>query len=364
MTLLASAGSATLARAQRNVEQDCTGPIVHADLATAWKSLNPDSVYGRLAARPLSFGTVGESLVAYATELARSAGASGPSPQLLVQLDTLRLQLRQDAAAGGDGATTSAVQPGRFGSIVDDDGSLRYFVGFAPSPLTIAGTASEGTARPLCWPIRLARRVAERATTKERLVAVTELKAMRHKWEAFKEHGQSMLPHELLVNDFLRSAFGKTVGGWFGHDDAGDLSPPGWQLVLLHPSVGIEIRPIAVQGARTSEAMALEWGGVRVYGSSRAWHVGASYFTSFAARSDFGSADGLILAASPIGWFGITRFTPPGGKESYGGVLSIDAYRLLDRWKEYGTEQQAKVAAKLTACQTLEPKTACIGKGP
>ena len=118
VALLASSGNANLARAQRNVEQDCTGPIVHAGLATAWKSLNPDSVYGRLAARPLSFGTVGDSLVAYATELARSAGASGPSPQLLAQLDTLRLQLRQDAAAGGDGATTSAVQPGDRKSVV------------------------------------------------------------------------------------------------------------------------------------------------------------------------------------------------------------------------------------------------------
>jgi hypothetical protein len=187
------------------------------------------------------------------------------------------------------------------------------FRGF-PHEITITEDFPQEVRRSFCWRALAVDRLLSAYGAPARLTALKRLDEAVGRWDNYGKNGQSQFPWELALN----SAF----------FDRGSVDPPGHQIILLHPAIGVELAGPDVDQLRRLEVVTLEPFGVIWYNRGRSFYYGLSVIMSFPDDADIG-VGGLVHLGklAKVGF--ILRGRDEAGVERNGVLLSVDLYRFL-----------------------------------
>lgn len=217
------------------------------------------------------------------------------------------------------------------------------------SPVTLKsllGAACEG--QPVDWSrcepaVRNTERVLRYGGAVSRIVwtyhkpngqqTLQELSVLDARWQAYYYHARPQNVLELAVNSWR---FHTETSG-----QAGFISPPDYQWIVLHPNLAMEYVANAPDGSAWRESLMLElfgqnrwrWQGARM-GRAFGWSVVASY-SDRAGVADAGW--GLMAHVNHIYSFGVTR-----RGDDNGVFLSVDLLRLFPGWSDTDKQRFVK----------------------
>jgi hypothetical protein len=145
-------------------------------------------------------------------------------------------------------------------------------------------------------------------------------------WQAYFEQARVQLPQELAVNSLLYRQRARKEGGF--------AETPGYQVILLHPSAGLEYVRGAELGSRFEPALVLELAGINGWGWKSDGSMGTAYGASLALiYSDRagakGTGRGMVFHFNHRYSVAITQHGEKGGI-----TLSTDLARLFTRVDE------------------------------
>lgn len=195
-----------------------------------------------------------------------------------------------------------------------ETGDFRFFGG-TPDSVRVTSAMPVDAQRALCWPAIAAVRLVNMFTAPERQEAVRALDALAARWEAYVENSRSQLPWELALNGWLRGR-----SGW---------EPPSQQLVLMHPSVGIEANGSVWKELRRVDVAVLEpLGWIFRYNADYTRYLGVSSAVSF------GSSRNVAVGGYAHLWFpqaklGYVVRSDPDRRRRGSVLVSVDLYDLL-----------------------------------
>ena len=172
--------------------------------------------------------------------------------------------------------------------------------------------------RSVCWPALAADFILSAASQGSRRAIASRLDTLDADWTTYRSRSYSQYPWELLINGLRPNR---------------SLAPPSHQIVLLHPSVAVEVSNIgsgfSTRDIYRRDVMAVEWlGFVRRWGRDWSRSFGLSAVSSF-SRSP-GTDVGVMLHWGSLIELGVTRQPLVDGRRPYGALLTADFYRMLD----------------------------------
>ena len=184
--------------------------------------------------------------------------------------------------------------------------------------IELTDSSAQGTRRAVCYHAAVMRSVLDRYTQPGRAAAAAVIEAKRVRWEHYFERGYSQLPWELFLNSRLARK-------------AADLDPPTRQLILLHPSVGLEVPTRSIRDLTRQDAVALELLGWIRYRNDYRDYLGLSGVVTF--TEGLGTGVGPFLhfgRVAKVGYVFRARRTDASGARKQDGVLiSVDLYKYL-----------------------------------
>ena len=197
------------------------------------------------------------------------------------------------------------------------DGRAMLFRGTADE-IALTDSSAQGTRRAVCYHAAVMRSVLDRYTQPGRAAAAAVIEAKRVRWEQYFERGYSQLPWELFLNSRLAR-------------NAAELDPPMRQLILLHPSVGLEVPARSIRDLTRQDAVALELLGWIRYRNDYRDYLGLSGVVTF--TEGLGTGIGPFFhfgRVAKIGYVIRARRTDESGARRQDGVLiSVDLYKYL-----------------------------------
>jgi hypothetical protein len=337
----------------QTAQQECDKAAVAAlaaDQLGAWASVTPARVLAALKPLTDAWSYAAALDTVAATYLADRPGGAPPTSLAGVTAPE-RVGLRGAVAAARAELQALATDPqarnaGRVNAARFD---------LAPSPVGDEVTLFNGedhaialaalprdTRRSVCWFAIAARDllVMSGGVARGRLLAALEARVAR--WDGFTRHGYSMLPHELLVNGWLRGL-------------RRDLEPPRAQLVLLHPSAAAQMTSSSLRSLsslRRVDALAVEPVGVLIYDGTRRRYGGASWVIGFPAGDR--ASSGVMAHYNPLGRAGYVWTRDDEGRRRGAVVLSMDLYRYLagvpERWTRLKNASAAECIGQADRC--------------
>jgi len=320
--VVASLLPAALVQAQLPVNEDCDLGTIRSltaeQIGAGWLARHPDSVYhhmiDRMAADEWLF--LVDSIIRDFQKESDTAAAE-EHRRFRAQLDTLRDEL---AFAQGQPdfskfrGSAALVRQIRFRLNRDtEEDRFWLFRGF-PHEITITEDDSQDMRRSLCWRALAVDRLLSAYGAPARLTALQRLDEAVGRWDNYGKNGQSQFPWELALN----SAF----------FDRRAIDPPGHQIVLLHPAVGVELAGPEVDRLRRLDVVTLEPLGMIWYNRTRSFYYGFSTIVSVPDDADIG-VGGLVHLGKLAKLGFIFRGRDDAGVERNGVLLSVDLYRFL-----------------------------------
>jgi hypothetical protein len=235
------------------------------------------------------------------------------------QLDSAHARLARLATSGSRAQYTEERR--RLGPMVFNaevrDGRAVLFRGTSDQ-IELTDSSAEGARRAVCYHAAVMRSVLDRYTEPGRAAAAAVIETKRVRWDQYFERGYSQLPWELFLNSRLARK-------------AADLDPPTRQLILLHPSVGLEIPTRSIRDLTRQDAVALELLGWIKYRNEYRDYLGVSGVVTFTEGLGTGVGPFVHLGrVAKIGYVFRARRTDASGARKQDGVLiSVDLYRYL-----------------------------------
>lgn len=219
------------------------------------------------------------------------------------------------------------------------DGGATLFRG---SPYAIAFSDADNAAlrRAVCYHAGLASQVLDRMTLKLRGFATEVLAEKERRWTTYFDRGYSQLPWELYFNS-RRARSGVR------------LDPPTSQLILLHPSIGVQLTGISWKDIGRRDAVLVEPFGWIWYRNDYRSYFGVSGVVGFTEQQGSGAGPFMHFGrVAKVGYlFPLRRYDPAGQKREGGVLISVDLYKFL-------SDRQAM------AHQTIQRVSDAIGKLP
>lgn len=206
------------------------------------------------------------------------------------------------------------------------------------TPIVVGDATPTGLRRTICYHAALERALLDRFSQPGREAAAAVLTNKRSAWENYFANGYSQLPWELLLNS--RNA-----------RDGSNLDPPRRQLVLLHPSVGVQVAGTNYKALSRHEAIAIELLGYLWYRDEVKFnkYVGASGTVVF--TNDLGTGVAPFVHFGQVAKVGyvvpLRRRDPAGARRPDGLLLSVDLYRYLADRKEMANGVLDQMKARL-----------------
>ncbi len=206
------------------------------------------------------------------------------------------------------------VRPARFQLDQAADGSFPLFAGTGDEVVVTAARPADEQ-RALCWPAIAVDRLLTLYGARRRAETVQRLDALAGRWDAFVANGYSQLPWELALNGRLFAGRG--------------YEPPRRQLVLAHPSLGVEAGGTVWRELRRVDAAVVEAVGL-IFGYNRDYtrYFGVSAVASFAADRNV-AVGGMAHLWFPQAKLGYLRRSDPEPRRRGSVLVSVDLYDLL-----------------------------------
>jgi len=301
-------------QAQVNVAQECqVDRVMELDVGTlpaGWSGSHPRTLRALVADRVQggAWSDAADVLIGIWV----NTGDVVPEPHrtlLRDQLIAMRTELAGvEASTDFDAirSTGAGVRLARFQPVIAD-GRAEFFLESA-TPLVVEPALSPDAVRTLCWTAIAADDLLNLYGGNARARALSALKSAVRAWDNFNTKGYSQYPWELFIN-------GRGGDG---------LAPPSRQIVLLHPSVGIELAGRSLEHLRRLDVLSVEPLGLLFYRSDRAFYFGISSVLSFPSDADVGA--GALLHVGPARAGYIFRSAAGGGS---GALFTLDLYQLL-----------------------------------
>ena len=334
-TMLASAlmlAPCTAARAQlaappTNLDCDYQRliPPAPTSLDPAWRPYYPSVQIAVL--RPLvdsggwsvAMDSIRTSFERAAISFGSAAGDAAVFDRFRRQTDSARARLARLATSGSREQYTEERR--RLGPMVFNaevrDGRAVLFRG-TPDEIQLTDSSEQGSRRAVCYHAAVMRSVLDRYTQPGRAAAAAVVETKRVSWEHYFERGYSQLPWELFLNSRLAR-------------NAADLDPPTRQLILLHPSVGLEVPTRSIRDLTRQDAVALELLGWITYRNEYRDYLGVSGVVTF--TEGLGTGVGPFVhfgRVAKVGYVFRARRTDASGARRQDGVLiSVDLYKYL-----------------------------------
>jgi hypothetical protein len=317
LVLLISFVPAGRAFAQVSVAAECQADRVMtmnvASLEPHWQVAHPATLHAGLVST-LEAGNwvdAADVIIANWQSLADAAPAAA-SGLMQSQLEAMRAEL---AAVQSNPdfemlrGTATGVRQTRFQPVVDA-GRAEFFLE-SGTGLTVEPGMSLEAVRALCWTAIAADHLLVLYGGDGRARTASALRAAVRAWDNFNGKGYSQFPWELAIN-------GRRAKG----DDW--LLPPSRQLILLHPSVGIEVGGHDIHHLRRRDVAIIEALGYLWYQGDRSLYYGVSALVSLPTSASIGG--GALLHAGPIkvGW--VFRSSEAGGS---GALISLDVKQIF-----------------------------------
>lgn len=315
---LGAAAARLPAQTPSAVGRDCDPDVVTAldpaAIPAGWADRHPNAVM-------VGFGpAISEGRwSAVATALADGFRASDlvPAGQMRAtfqsQLDTMQGEFAAvDASPNRETLlrTAGGVRQVRFNLIRDPDED-RFTLFDPPARLAFDASTDAAVRRDLCWRAIAAWKLLVFYGDAGRQGAVRALDRQLVLWDNYNASSYSQYPWELLVNG---------IGGV----RPSDLSPPVGQLVLLHPSFGVELTG-RLDSLRRLDVLTLEPLGYLRYNQNRTSYVGLSAVVTFPSSVDVGIGAMAHMGRSvKLGY--VLRRRRPGGLRRNGVMMSVDLY--------------------------------------
>ncbi len=305
---------------QRDCDVDVVSHLDPAALPAPWSGAHPNVVRARFRDR-LARG----EWAAVSAELARDFRGSRtvpPGPMrttFQAELDSMASEFRA-VASSADFATlvrnADGVRQVRFHlarDVRDDSDAWRFMIFDPPMRIVLDAGTDADARRDLCWRAITAERLLILYGAPGRQRTAAALEALIGRWENYNHNGYSQYPWELVVNGLSRPA-------------PADLAPPARQIVLLHPSFGVEVAGRWDQLQRL-DVLAVEPLGLLWYNASRTSYVGVSALVTVPSTAGMGVGALVHLGRVARVGYVVRRAVAPGVHRN-GVMMSIDAYRL------------------------------------
>lgn len=207
-----------------------------------------------------------------------------------------------------------AVRPARFQLDEGADGSVTLLAD-TTGEIVVGRDRPLAERRALCWPAMTLHQLLTVHGARRRAETVQRLDALAARWDSYVRNSYSQLPWELAVN------------GW-GRPRT-SLEPPRRQLVLFHPSVGVEANGTVLRELRRVDVAVLEaLGLIFHYNDDYSRYLGLSAVATFAADRDVavGAYAHLWFPQAKLGWL---RRSDPDARRRSSVLVSVDVYDLL-----------------------------------
>lgn len=304
------------AHAQGIVALNCRADrVLRPEIATAGLPASHPAVFREIAAERVFRGEWSDAAALLLGSL-DAAADSAPPPQREVlrrNIAAMRTQFGRVESSGeleAIRATGAGVSLNRFDPFVE--GEEAEFFPDSDTPMLVDASMDASAIRTLCWHAISADWLLLSYGDDARARAASSLKAAVRMWDSFNARGYSQYPWEVAIN-------GRGVRG----DDW--LKPPSRQIVLLHPSIGIEAAGTTLKRLRRHDVVMVEPLGLLFYRADRSSYFGASAVVSLPSDADAGI--GVLLHAGPavkLGW--VWRSQDAGGS---GAIVSVDLFQWL-----------------------------------
>jgi len=223
---------------------------------------------------------------------------------------------------------------------------LEAYVVFAATPdsVVIREARPQAQRRALCWAALELADLTTAFALPQRMQFLGFLNARVQRWENFQSRGYVMFPVEALVNSWV--SLGRPA-----------LEPPTKQLVVLHPSVSMQVDLPLTKTIKGRDALLLEPLGILFYNGDRDAYWGVTSAVGFAEGT--GPAFGGVLHVSRFGHAGYAyRATSNAGDAHHVITISADLFRSLSRLPETWQKERDAARAKAEAC--LRSSLQCI----
>jgi hypothetical protein len=319
-TLLAS----TAARADAPEASCEAGRVMQmsdADIETAGRlaRYHPRAMIARVAPL-LGRGAYAEALAAVVVD-ARAALVAGAIP--IADADRYRSRLRTSDSAFAIAATlprsaqaryvADVVKPADFFLSQDANGNYPIFAGTDFQIVVTAAMTTEQQ-RALCWPTLAVERLLTLFGETNRAASVDALETLAMRWEKYVENSYSQLPWELALNGLIRGRSG--------------YEPPKSQLVLLHPSVGVEANGSVLKELRRVDVAVLEPIGYLRYNGDYTRYFGVSSALTFASNRNV-AIGGYVHLWFPQAKIGYVVRSEQDRRRRSSALVSMDLYDFL-----------------------------------
>lgn len=315
---LGAAAARLPAQTPSAVGRDCDPDVVTAldpaAIPAGWADRHPNAVI-------VSFGPAisGRRWSAVSTALADAFRTSDAAPPgndrstFQSQLDAMQQEFAAVEASPDRERlerTAAGVRQIRFNLIRDPDED-RFALFDRPARLVFDASTDGAVRRDLCWRAMAAWKLLVLYGDVGRQGAVRTLDRQLVLWDNYNASSYSQYPWELLVNG---------IGGV----RPSDLSPPVGQLVLLHPSFGVELTG-RLDSLRRLDVLTLEPLGYLRYNQNRTSYVGLSGVVTFPTSADIGVGAMVHLGRlARVGYVFRRRATT--GVRPDGAMMSVDLY--------------------------------------
>ncbi len=302
---------------------DCDGRAIRASMrqgeasaSERYEKLKPDIAAAKWSA-------VGEALV---SEFKASPILKGERrAALLASLEAMAGDLAKADGEASREAIKALLDPGRPGFVdlnrfkpyLDNTaGTVNYFdTTSPPRTLLVDCTLSEAERVQVFHWTTLGARVLSAFGEKDRARTLKAIDNICGRWDNFIQYSYAQYPWELIVNGLDRR-------------DRSALNPPRHQLILLHPSAGIEIIGGPTAAKRRADVAMVEPIGYLWYRKDYAFYLGASLVLT--QPSDRPPGVGAMIHLGRYGKAGYVWRRKDGAGHSQNGVLfSLDLYGWL-----------------------------------
>lgn len=345
--IVALAGRVAAQPAAASVHKDCApeaiSALTAAEIGADWRVHHPDSVFDRLAelVRRNAWRGVLDTITTHFDMMPGDLGANGtPMLQELAKLTPIMIRGETDPTARGRDAAPAA----HWAIVGDPDEDATDLLRDEPSTrIRVTPQMPPDARRRLCWTAMLTLRVLNAYNSPGLTKVVARLNQLATLWDNYGASSYSQLPWELFLNGQI--SLGRPR-----------LEPPKAQIILGHPSAGVEVTGGKYPEWRQSSAMALELGGLLFYNAARTSYVGAS-FSAIAT-------DQSRLGFGPMAHFGRVvklgyAFRPKNasGQSQNGAVMSVDVFKFVTGVPQLVKEKKLEALGRKVAC--LRSTTTC-----
>lgn len=299
--------------AAQSVDDDCSATIVHVQfpdhVPPGWSDLHPDRI---LATQMALIGARRWVAVAETIETRYTAERMSWPPAyaavVAAQVDTLLRDLAH---------VDQPWRKDRFDLLVDQG----HYVLFPLQPdggLVIDATLDPFVRRSLCWHALSLQGLIRFARLPADSIGVAVLSDRVQQWTNYDHDGFSAFPWEHVINNqFRRRSF----------------VPPAWQLVVAHPSAGVELSGVTYRvSTRTLSATPAVWLeaiGAIGYVRSRTAYYGMGLLLTIPQDGGLGVGPNVHVYRFSIGYVFRSHTTRPARQQ--GVVLSMDLYHLFSK---------------------------------